>query len=595
MKQFFITVGGVFVGLVLFFVLVPIFFISLIASSISAQAERAPKPNAAVLELDLRDGLPDQDAGGLFAGRKLSVMRIVTTLRRAETDPKVKSILVRLPDGGVSPAAADELRLAFIHFRKANKPILAYSQGLYPSGMVASTYELGAASGEFWMQRDASFQATGVATSEMFLKRFFDKHQIKADYEQRYEYKNAVNPYLYDDYTPAHREATLGWMTSVYETALNAAATDRKLDPKSLRAVIEAGPYAAPEAMAKGLIDKVGDVHEAEQELLARAGDDAKIQEFSDYYSSVKATTGSGPTIALIGAEGDIVTGRGKADPFSSDSSIHSDELAKSFYEAIADKNVKAIVFRVSSPGGSPEASQQIAAAVRAAKAAGKPVVVSMGTYAASGGYMISSPASAIVAEPSTLTGSIGVFGGKFTLGPALAQFGIDSRDLSVGGDYADAFSSSQSFTPAQHAKFAGVIDQIYTDFIANVSEGRKLPEAKVREIAKGRVWTGEQALKIGLVDELGGVYEAVEKAKELAKISAGSDIKLKRYPANKGFFGELGEAFGASESSMRTVAAAAWVLGDPRSQAIMDQLGEARMRADGKGLLLAPKELPRQ
>jgi len=218
-----------------------------------------------------------------------------------------------------------------------------------------------------------------------------------------------------------------------------------------------------------------------------------------------------------------------------------------------------------------------------------------MGTYAASGGYMISSPASAIVAEPSTLTGSIGVFGGKFTLGPALAQFGIDSRDLSVGGDYADAFSSSQSFTPSQHAKFAGVIDQIYTDFIANVSQGRKLPEARVREIAKGRVWTGAQAVKIGLVDELGGVYEAIEKAKELAKIPADSDIRLKRYPANKGFFGELGEAFGASESSMRTVAAAAWVLGDPRSQAIMDQLGEARMRADGKGLLLAPKALPRQ
>jgi protease-4 len=598
MKQFFITVGGVFVGLVLFFVIAPIFVFSLIASSISAQAARAPKTEAAVLDLDLRGGLPDQDsvAATVFGGRKLSVLRIISTLRRAETDPHVKSVLVRLPEGGMAPASADELRLAFIHFRRAGKPILAFSQGLYPSGMIASTYEVGAASGELWMQRDSSFQATGVATSEMFLKRFFDQHGIKADYEQRYEYKNAVNPYLYDDYTPAHRQATLGWMTSVYETALNAAATDRKKDAKSLRAVVEAGPYSAPDALAKGLIDKVGDAHEAEGELLARAGDDAKLVEFGDYYSELKAEAkGGAPVVALIGAEGAIITGRGKADPFSNDSSIHSDDTAKAFYDAIADKDVKAIVFRVSSPGGSPEASQQIANAVRAAKAAGKPVVVSMGVYAASGGYMVSAPASAIVAEPSTLTGSIGVFGGKFTIGPALAKFGIDMKDLSVGGDYADAFSGSQSFTPAQHAKFAAVIDQIYTDFVASVAEGRKLPEARVREIAKGRVWTGAQAKEIGLVDELGGLYDAVDKAKALAKIDPDAQVRLKSYPSTKTFFEELGEAFGASSESMHVLSTAAWLVSDPRSQAVLGRLGEARMRADGQGLLLAPQSLPRQ
>jgi protease-4 len=598
MKQFFITVGGVFVGLVLFFFVVPIFFFGLIASSISAQAARAPKTNAAVLELDLRQGLTDQEPSGLalFSDRKLSVMKIVTTLRRAETDPKVKSVLVRLPETGIAPAAADELRLAFIHFRKAGKPILAHSQGLYPEGMVASTYEVGAASGELWMQGESSFQVVGAATSELFLKRFFDKHDIKASFEQRYEYKNAVNPYLYSDYTPAHREATLGWMTSVWNTALSAVAADRKLDPADLKKTLVAGPLSAPDALTKHLIDKVGGVREAEDELKTRAGDDAKILDFSDYAAQLRPETKAGaPEIAVIEAEGAIVTGRGKASPFSSESNIYSDDTAKAFYDAIDNKKVKAIVFRVSSPGGVDTASEQILQAVKAAKAAGKPVVVSMGTYAASGGYWISSQASAIVSEPSTLTGSIGVFGGKFALGPALSKFGLDMDDLTVGGDYADAFTSSKDFTPSQRATFSAWLDETYAAFVGRVSEGRKIPVARVREIAKGRVWTGAQALQLGLVDELGGFYDAVDKAKALARIPAETDVKLKRYPANKGFFQALGEALGASEASVRTLAAAAWIMGDPRAEGLMDRVAEARLRADGhSGVVLAPQELPR-
>jgi protease-4 len=144
-------------------------------------------------------------------------MSMIETLRRAETDDKVKALLVRLPEGGMAPASADELRLAFKHFRAVGKkPIFAHSQGLYPSGMVTSTYMLGSATSEFWMQPDSSLQAVGVASEEMFFKRFFDKYGVKAEYEQRYEYKNAVNPYLYSDYTPAHRESTLSWMGSVY-------------------------------------------------------------------------------------------------------------------------------------------------------------------------------------------------------------------------------------------------------------------------------------------------------------------------------------------------------------------------------------------
>jgi protease-4 len=585
MKQFLMTVAGVFVGLVLFLVGVPFLLIVMAASA----ARPAPVPAHTVLQLDLRGGLSDQESQNPFAafggGGGQSVMSIIETLRRAETDDKVKAVLVRLPEGGMAPASADELRLAFKHFRSVGKkPIFAHSQGLYPSGLVTSTYMLGSAASEFWMQPDSSLQAVGASSEEMFFKRFFDKYGVKADYEQRYEYKNAVNPYLYNDYTPAHRESTLSWMGSVYTSALTTAAQDRKVDPVALIKTIEAGPYSAQDAKAKGLIDRVGQVKEAQDAMLARAGKGAKLLDFDDYASRTKRpSTKTGPAIAVVSAEGAIMTGSGEGgSPFGGDSTIYSDQVAKALYDAIDDKDVKAIVFRVSSPGGSDTASEQILAAVKAARKAGKPVVVSMGTYAASGGYWISSGASAIVAEPTTLTGSIGVFGGKFALGEALSRFGVDTRQVHVGGDYSGAFGTGQEFTPDQRAKFAAWMDRIYAGFITRVAEGRKLPVERVREIAKGRVWTGVQAKQLGLVDELGGFYEAVEKAKSLANLKG--DVRLKKIGGSNSPFEALEKVLGVSETSMRTLAASAWLLGDPRSQTIMDEMAKARLRSTPSG-----------
>ncbi|WP_066687258.1 signal peptide peptidase SppA [Caulobacter sp. CCH9-E1] len=580
MKQFFLTVAGVFVGLLLFVVGVPFLLVVIAAGA----ARPAPPPAHAVLQLDLREGLTDQAPRNPFAalgGSGDSVMSIIETLRRAEKDDKVRAILVRLPEGGVAPAAADELRLAFKHFRDVGgKPIYAHSQGLYPSGMVTSTYMLGASASELWMQPDSSFQAVGLSSESMFFKRFFDKYGVKADYEQRYEYKNAVNPYLYNDYTPAHRESTLSWMGSVYRTALVSAAVDRKRDPVQLTRTLEDGPYSAQEAQAKGLIDKVGQVSDIQAFALDKAGKGAKLIDFDDYASRSKPpAVKTGPAIAVIGAEGAIVTGTsGGGSPFGAESNVYSDDVAQAFKNATDDKDVKAIVFRVSSPGGSDTASEQILAAMKAAKAAGKPVVVSMGTYAASGGYWISSQADSIVAQPSTLTGSIGVYGGKFAIGDALARFGVDTKQLHVGGDYAQAFGSGDGFTPEQRAKFAGWMDRIYAGFVTRVAEGRKLPAARVREIAKGRVWTGEQAKQLGLVDELGGFYQAVDKAKALAKLSG--DVRLKRMDGGPSPFEALEKLLGVSETSVRTLAAAAWVLGDPRSQALLDEMAKARLRA---------------
>jgi protease-4 len=407
------------------------------------------------------------------------------------------------------------------------------------------------------------------------------------------EYKNAVNPYLYSDYTPAHRESATAWMSSIYRTGILTAAIDRKKEPIAFVRLIEAGPYSAQEAAAKGLIDRVGQVRDASDALITRVGGKAKLVDFHDYMGVALRThmagLGGKPTIAVIGAEGPIMTGRGGGgNPFSGDETVWSDDISDAFYEAIEDKDVKAIVFRVSSPGGSDTASEQILAAVKAARKAGKPVVVSMGTYAASGGYWISSQANEIVAQPTTLTGSIGVYGGKFALGEALSRFGIDVRSTAVGGEYANAFGMGQGFDAGQRAAFSRWMDHIYDGFITRVAEGRKLPVDRVREIAKGRVWTGVQARQLKLVDQLGGYYDAIDRAKALAGIKGEARIKHIGLPSSP--FEALERFFGVSSTSLRTLAAAGWIMGDPRAAAVLDEMAAARLRATPSGAaVLAP------
>jgi protease IV len=588
MKQFLITIAGVLVGLSLFAVLAPLVLLGALAGA----SRQAPTPAHAVLNLDLRGGLTDQTPQNPLAflnSKAQSVIGVEQALRRAQTDPRVMGLFVRLPEAGMSPAAADELRLAFKEFRDHGKFVTVHSQGLYAEGAVTSTYELAAASGDVWMQPGAPFQVTGMANEDLFFKRAFDRFGVVADYQQRYEYKNAVNPFLYDDYTPAHREAELSWMGSVYDTALAAAAADRGMPAQALKSVIEAGPWSAEDALAKHLVDHVGQAKEAEAAILAKAGGGAKLVDIGDYaQAGQRQMDGFGPKVAVISAEGAIMTGHGGGGgPLGGEQVIRSDDVAKAFYDAIDDQSVKAIVFRLNSPGGSDTASEQILAAVRAARAAGKPVVVSMGTYGASGGYWISSDASEIVAEPSTLTGSIGVFGGKFVVGPALAKWGVDARDLTVGGSFAGMAGGAQPMTVSQRAAFSAWMDRIYQGFVARVAQGRRLPVAKVAEIARGRVWTGAQAKSLGLVDQLGGFYEAVERAKTLAGITG--EARLQNFGGEASPLEALQRALGLQGLEGRILAGLGFDVGDdPELRAVMGAAREARLRAEG-ATVLAP------
>ena len=587
MKQFLITLAGVFAGLLLFFVALPLLLISLLAGS----AEPDELPDDTVLVLDLRGGLSDQtptNPFSLLGGASLSVMKVVTALRQAEDDDRIKGLMLRLPEGGMAPAAAEELRLAVKSFQqRGGKRVVAHSQGLYPSGVVTSTYMLGAAADEFWMQDTASFQVTGLSNEELFLRGFFDRFGVVPDYQQRYEFKNAANPYLYSGFTPEHRTATLSWMTSIYESAIAQAALDRRKTPQVIRAALESGPLSAAQAKAAGLVDSLGLWEAAEQHLLRRAGDDAESVDFEDYAATVGYDDAgpADPVIAVVEAEGAILTGEGGEDPFGG-AAIYADEISAAIYEAIEDDDVEAIVLRISSPGGSDTASDQILGAVVAAKAARKPVVVSMGTYAASGGYWIASKASAIVAHPSTLTGSIGVLGGKLAVGPALGRYGLNLESVEVGGAYAGAFDAGEPFNQAQRVAFSEWMDRIYAGFVTRVAEGRGLRPEQVQQIARGRVWTGAQARGLGLVDELGGFYQAVATAKRLAKIDADEEVTLRRLPAEKPFFEALSELLGVSASGARTLGAIAWLLSDPRADAVLDELTEARLRARGAAVL---------
>jgi protease-4 len=480
----------------------------------------------------------------------------------------------------MAPAMADEISDALRRFRKTGKPVIVFSQGLYPSGATPSTYMLAAAGGQVWMQPGSSLQSTGLVSEDIFLKRFFDRYGIQADFEQRKEFKNAVNGYLQSDYTPAHREATQAMLESIYGTAINRAAADRRQTPATLKASLESGPLMAEDALRLNLIDRVDYLDSARKQLADRAGKDAVFRDIGAYARSVHDLGPSmGPAIAVIAAEGGIVTGGdGGANPFATEDAIYSDLLEETLNDAVEDKDVKAIVLRVNSPGGSDTASEQIRRAIEGAKSAGKPVVVSMGPYAASGGYWIASGASAIVAQPTTLTGSIGVFGGKFAVGEALARFGVDLRQVGVGSDYASAFSLGSGLSDTQRAAFARWMDQIYARFIGRVSEGRRLPVERVEAIAKGRVWTGAQARELGLVDQIGGFYDAVDRAKALS--ATNQELRLKWMVSESTPFEAISRMFGISATSARSLAATAWILGDPRAEAILDEMAWSRRPA---------------
>lgn len=586
MKTFFLSMAGAFAAMFVFILLIVSFFVVLI---VGATNSTPPAPDRVVLSLDLNMELPDQSpVGGLAAfSQTPGFIDLLTKLKAAETDDAVQGLYLRGAMIGVGSARAEELRQAFHSFRDSGKFIIAHTQGTYGMSGPSALRSLTAAD-EIWIQPGTDLFATGVTFETEFLAGLFEKIDVQSEIYPFYEYKNAPNSYNETSYTEPHREAMTALADSIWSVSLSDIAEDRGLSVESVKSALESGPKSAQEVIDLKIMDKLGWPEEAEEAARERAGKDAELVELAMYMPptiSIKA-----PLIAVVGGEGAIITGGAEGgSPFSSPPAFASDAVARAILDAGDNEKVKAIVFRVDSPGGSPTASDQIWRAVKRVQEKGKPVVVSMGSVAASGGYYVSAGADYILADRSTITGSIGIFGGKFALEGAFNKIGVTFDTVSVGGEFADAYGSG-TFTQAQEAEVKAWLKRGYDRFLGIVGEGRGMTYDEVHAVARGRVWSGEDAIEIGLVDGIGGFMDAIDKAKELGGIDADVTPRLTFYPRRKSGFEALESLFGVSEETARVAYMLGMVANDDRMQVLIEDLARADAVNSGQMLAVGPR-----
>lgn len=545
-------------------------------------------PSNMVLTLDLRNSLPDSFAAPAFAlGKKpLTVVDTVLALDRAGRDSRVKGVFMKVGGAEMPVPQAEELAEALKRFRATGKFVIVYSQGFFSTGL--GDYLVATPANEIWMQPKAVFSASGAAAGSIFFRGLFDKIDAVPQIAKRADYKSAADTYMEKGYTPADREQMTALLQSWYDSASTATAAARKLDPAKVLAALDKSPQFAADAKRAGLIDVLGYDDQAERSA-RKKGKDAESVPMREYIEATEDESryGDGQKIALIEASGEIVDGTAGGDGlFASNTVIAGDDFADAIRQATDDKRIKAILLRVDSPGGSVTASDQILHALKEAQSAGKPVVVSMGTLAASGGYYISASADRIIAQPGTITGSIGVLTGKVSFGKSLEKLGIGTDELGIGKN-ALFNSTFTPFTEEQWQNLNHQADVIYADFTQKVAAGRRLPIEKVREIAKGRVWSGADARRRGLVDDLGGFWTAVDAAKKAAKLDAGAHVTFVQYPRHRGFFENLDRMFGDTAAGAQALQTMATLANSPVGRALSEAVsetprGRVELRATG-------------
>jgi protease-4 len=527
-----------------------------------------------VLALDLRQPLTDQRPVSPFASfssNSSALLDVLGKIDAASADNAVEGIYIRANTGGMQPAQAEELRAALAAFRASGKFVVAHIQN---DGvrMGMPGYMAIADSDEVWLQETSEFQPMGLSAEVTFFGQTLQRYHLQAQFEAREDYKTYANTLTQRTFTPAHREEMMGLMTGIYDNMIANMAADRGITPEATRAAVEATPFTAERARELSLIDQIGRPEEAERAALARA----ERSELVDFATYRPPTHSGGRVIAVVQGEGAIVSGPQSHDFFNDESQMNSDAIAEALLDASDDDDVAAIVFRVSSPGGSVVASDQILAALRTARERGKHVVVSMGDVAASGGYYVSAFADEIIASPSTITGSIGVVGGKLIIGPAMDYYlSSNTETVTVGSPMVEMFSTQRGFNQAERATFAAFIDRAYQQFLGLVAEGRSMTPAQVRTVAQGRVWTGQQALDRGLVDHLGGFSVALARARALAGIEENARVQLRFYPTVESPFEAFSKMFGASSESVEALIRIIAALSDPRLQRVMAAMRE--------------------
>ena len=473
-----------------------------------------------LLELELTGELVE-DIGShpierMLARRRLVLRTLVDRLADAAKDPDVVGLLVKVGATSISLAQAQELSDAVERFRASGKDAIAWAETFGELGCGTTAYVLASGFGEVWLQPSGSVGLMGASATGVFVRGALDRAHVEPLFAQRHEYKSAVDSLLRTEFSEAHREATERLAASTYEQIVSTVAERRRLSEDRVRELIDRAPISAVEAHEAGLVDHLGYRDAVRAAVDHRWGEKPTLLYLSRYrrrWDRVRrARHARRPAVALIQASGAIRTGRSRRGPFGQ--AAGADTIAAAFRSAVRDERTRAIAFRVNSPGGSYVASDTIWHEVCLAREAGKPVVVSMGDVAGSGGYFVAMAADVIVAQPATLTGSIGVFGGKLHASGLFEQLGVRVESLARGRQ-ALMFSSQTGFSEDEWVKLNEWLDLVYDDFTDKVAAGRAMTRDAVHEVARGRVWTGADAAERGLVDELGGLRRAVEIARE--------------------------------------------------------------------------------
>jgi protease-4 len=480
-----------------------------------------------LLELNLAEppAAPDADdpLARLRARGRHQLRPTLRALHDAADDPHVVGLIAKV--GGALPwAAMQELRLGVLAFAASGKPTLAWAESFGEGSGEMAAYVLATGFGKIWLQPGGGLGLLGVGVETTFVRGALDKLGIEPQLEQRYEFKNAADRVMRTELTPAHRTALDRLAESVLADAVAAIAHGRGIEATRVRKLTDTGPRTAAEALEVGLVDAVGYRDQAYAAMRSRVGPDVELL-FADRWRPQRRPhmpARRKGRVALVEVRGAIVSGRTRRAPMGRQ--VGSDSVSAALRAATNDEHVRAVVLHVDSPGGSAVASDTIWREVCRVREAGKPVVVSMGEAAASGGYYIAAPADVIVALPSTLTGSIGVFGGKMVVRELFERLGLTTGTVSHG-NRSLMFSSRRGFTDDERERLAATMDAIYDDFVAKVAKGRRRPIAEIESIARGRVWTGSDALGVGLVDKLGGLRDAVRIARSRAGLPADAPV----------------------------------------------------------------------
>src|ERR1700761_1570005 len=511
---------------------------AILARQITEQVTRLRQRQTAplILELDLTDGIGEGPVGdplsAILSRRKARMQDIIDGLRRAGRDDPVRALVVKVGGGRIRLARGQELREAVGAFRESGKLAVAWSEtfGEFTHGNVP--YYLATAFDRIYLQPSGSVGLTGVAVEQLFLHDALAKAGVAFQSAKRYEYKSAADNLTERGFTGPAREAAERLAESIAEQITAAIAERRGKTAEQARALLDRGPFLAEDALAEGLVDTLGYRDEVYADVRKEAGPDAILQYVARYQRSHTLTQRAKKLpnprerfVAVIYASGPIRQGRSGRSPLGGNS-MGSDTVAAALRSATSDDRVRAVLLRVNSPGGSAVASDTIWREEVRTRAAGKPGVVAMSDVAASGGYAISMAADVIVAQPGTITGSIGVIAGKPVFADALERIGVSIDGVALGSN-ATMLAPTHPFTDDDWQRINTWLDAIYTDFIAKVAEGRRMPLEKVHDVARGRVWTGADAARNGLVDELGGLSDAAAIARLRAGLPADAPLRL--------------------------------------------------------------------